>query len=305
MHPEQSCAAVAAVGATLLMRPVTNELFCTKRESMSIVYALVARNQHVLCEHTDKSGNFPTVTRAVLKHLSDHEASHVSSPAPVKSVFPYNEYNFFFLHDDGLTYMCMAEDQVHASVAFMMLSDVKAAFLAQYKQQTKTALAYAMAAFSSTLDTLMKKYDNYKVETPLSQVHQKMERVKMIMIDNVNQLMERGEKIDLLVMRTDKLQQDAMKYEKTAKKLKNVYWWKNMKYWVCLFFLACVLSFVISFLICGIDFSSCGARIESASKDQIGKATGWATGVAGQAKDAVDTAATSVPVPIGVVGGSA
>lgn len=261
---------------------------------MSIVYALVARGQHVLCEHTDKSGNFPTVTRAVLKHLAEHETS---SAATTKSVFPYNEYNFFFLHDDGLTYMCMAEDRVHASVAFMMLSDAKAAFLAQYKQQARTALAYAMAAFSGALDALMKKYDNYKVETPLSQVRQKMERVKMLMIDNVNQLMERGEKIDLLVMRTDKLQQDAMKYEKTAKKLKNVYWWKNMKYWVCLLVLAVVLGFVVSFLICGIDFSSCGARIESASKDQLAKATGWAGGVA-------DAAATSIPSPTGVVGGS-
>lgn len=152
---------------------------------MSIVYALVARGQQVLCEHTDKSGNFPTVTRAVLKHLADHEAG--GAPTTVKSVFPYHNYNFFFLHEDGITYMCMAEDQVHASVAFMMLSDVKAAFLAQYKHQAHTALAYAMAAFSASLDGLMKKYDNYKVETPLSQVRQKMERVKMIMIDNVNQ----------------------------------------------------------------------------------------------------------------------
>lgn len=155
---------------------------------MSIVYALVARNQHVLCEHTEKTGNFPTVTRAVLKHLSDHESANIASATTVKSVFPYNDFNFFFLHDDGLTYMCMAEDKVAASVAFMMLTDVKTAFLGQYKTQAHTALAYAMAAFSSTLDTLMKKYDNYKVETPLSQVRQKMERVKMLMIDNVNQV---------------------------------------------------------------------------------------------------------------------
>lgn len=105
--------------------------------------------------------------------------------------------------------------------------------------------------------------------------------------------MERGEKIDLLVMRTDKLQQDAMKYEKTAKKLKNVYWWKNMKYWVCIIFCACLLGFIISFLICGIDYSSCGARIESASKDQLNKAGNWAGGIANKAKEAGTAAANA------------
>ncbi|KAG7398839.1 Vesicle-associated membrane protein [Phytophthora boehmeriae] len=189
---------------------------------MSIVYTLVARQQSVLCEHTDQSGNFPTVTRAVLKHLAQHEPTAAS-----KSVFPYNEFNFFFLHDDGITYMCMAEERVHANVAFMMLAEMQKAFLERFRQQAQTALAYAMSSFNSTLDALMKKYDNYKVETPMSQVRQKMERVKTLMIDNVNQLMERGEKIELLVTRTNKLQQDAMKYEKSAKKLKNAYWWLN------------------------------------------------------------------------------
>lgn len=117
--------------------------------------------------------------------------------------------------------------------------------------------------------------------------------------------MERGEKIDLLVMRTDKLQQDAMKYEKTAKKLKNVYWWKNMKYWVCLLFLACVLSFVISFLICGIDFSSCGARIESAANDQLDKAGGVIGSTADKAKSAATSAKASGEVAANKVGATA
>jgi hypothetical protein len=153
---------------------------------MSIVYTLVARQQSVLCEHTDQSGNFPTVTRAVLKHLVQHEPN-ASAPAS-KSVFPYNEFNFFFLHDDGITYMCMAEERVHANVAFMMLAELQTLFIAKYKQQAHTALAYAMTSFNPTLDTLMKKYDNYKLETPMSQVRQKMERVKTLMIENVNQV---------------------------------------------------------------------------------------------------------------------
>ncbi|KAE8911144.1 hypothetical protein PF005_g9094 [Phytophthora fragariae] len=256
---------------------------------MSIVYTLVARQQSVLCEHTDQSGNFPTVTRAVLKHLAQHEPSASSSAS--KSVFPYNEFNFFFLHDDGITYMCMAEERVHANVAFMMLAEVQTTFLAKYKLQAQTALAYAMTSFNPTLDALMKKYDNYKLETPMSQVRQKMERVKTLMIENVNQLMERGEKIELLVTRTTKLQQDAMKYEKSAKKLKNAYWWMNVKYWIYGTLALAALALVVTFMVCGTDLSSCATRVGNKAGDGINKIADTASGAA---TDAANKASTGI-----------
>lgn len=134
---------------------------------MSIVYALIARQQSVLCEYTDKSGNFPTVTRVVLKHIAQQSAD---AAAESRSVFPYNEFNFFFLHDDGLTYMCMAEEPVQTNVAFAMLAELKAAFVEHYGERGKTAIAFGMMPFAPTLESLMKKYDNFKIETPLAQV---------------------------------------------------------------------------------------------------------------------------------------
>lgn len=236
---------------------------------MSVVYALVARQQHVLCEHTEgaSSGNFPTVTRAVLRHLADQESSCTSVPS--RSVFPYNEFNFFFLHDDGLTYLCMAEERVHANVAFLMLTDMKDRFVTKYGTKGKTAIAYAMSPFASEIRELMKKYDNYKIETPLSQLRQKMEHVKIVMIENVNQLMERGEKIDLLVVRTDKLRQESARYQRVTKEVRRMYCWENLKYMVILFLCVCLLLFIITFMVCGIDFSSCGRRIGEKAKGMI------------------------------------
>ncbi|OWZ24491.1 Vesicle-associated membrane protein [Phytophthora megakarya] len=270
---------------------------------MSIVYTLVARQQSVLCEHTDQSGNFPTVTRTVLKHLSQHEPS--TSARASKSVFPYNEYNFFFLHDDGITYMCMAEERVHANVAFMMLAEMQTLFQAKYNQQAQTALAYAMASFNPTLDSLMKKYDNYKLETPMSQVRQKMERVKTLMIENVNQLMERGEKIELLVTRTTKLQQDAMKYEKSAKKLRNAFWWMNVKYWIYTALALAVLALVATFMICGTDLSSCASRVGHKAEAGIDKVASKAVGVAADAADkaAATTSGVATQTSTGITGG--
>lgn len=141
---------------------------CACFSVMSIVYALIARQQSVLCEYTDKSGNFPTVTRVMLKHIA---AQQLTGETPEsKSVFPYNDFNFFFLHDDGLAYMCMAEERVQTNVAFSLLVELKTAFVAQYGAQGKSAIAFGMMPFVPTLEGLMKKYDNFKIETPLTQV---------------------------------------------------------------------------------------------------------------------------------------
>lgn len=83
--------------------------------------------------------------------------------------------------------------------------------------------------------------------------------------------MQRGEKIDLLVERTDKLQQDALKYEKTATKLKNVYWWKNMKYAIILSMLVCLLAIILTFWVCGTDLSSCGSKLQDSASSTVSK----------------------------------
>lgn len=115
--------------------------------------------------------------------------------------------------------------------------------------------------------------------------------------------MDRGEKIDLLVMRTDKLQQDALKYEKTAKKVKNVYWWKNFKYRVLIAAGLCLLAFVLSFMICGIDYSSCATRVGDSAGGELDKLGKWSKSKANKAAAGVSGATVSVSG--GVVKGNA
>lgn len=130
---------------------------------MSIVYALVSRDQQVLCEYTEQTGNFPTVTRVVLQQIAQKTEA--------RGVERYDDaFNFVFLRHDTLTFVCLAESQVHVDVALMMLKEVQNEFLSQYEEQAKTARAFSLKDFDSTLASLMKKYDNYKIDTRLAQV---------------------------------------------------------------------------------------------------------------------------------------
>ncbi len=50
------------------------------------------------------------------------------------------------------------------------------------------------------------------------------------MVQNIEKVLARGEKIELLVDKSDALNRSAAKFEKSSNKLKNQMWWRNGEY---------------------------------------------------------------------------
>jgi hypothetical protein len=132
---------------------------------MPIIYSLVARQQNVLCEYTEGSGNFMTYARAVLRDVD--ERNH---PTDTRNVFTVDGHNFFYYTFDGLIYLCMCDESFQSNVAYAMLMETKDEFLSRYGQKGKTAIAFSMKGFESQLKTLMIKYDSMKIDTKITQV---------------------------------------------------------------------------------------------------------------------------------------
>lgn len=221
---------------------------------MSIVYALVARQQTVLCEFTEAGGNFPTITRVVLRKISRNE----TSPTANRCTFAYDNHRFHFLLHDELIYLCMTDADIKTNIIFSMLEDMKKEFLKQYGDRGQTAIAYAMSNFSHTLKTLIEKYENTATAgDQFDQVSNKMNSVKNVMVENINKVLERGEKLDILVDKTNNLQHEAFKFEETATRLKRVMWWKNTKLMIAIIALVLVLIWLIISLACGFTFQTC------------------------------------------------
>lgn len=123
---------------------------------MPIIYSLIARDQLILAEYTSTSGNFQAVTRRILEKIP---------PKDCKMSYVYDRFDYIFcklllislLHwsgpdrhifhimlVDGLTYLCMADEEFGRRVPFTFLEDIKNRFSATYGDKGKTALAYAM-----------------------------------------------------------------------------------------------------------------------------------------------------------------
>lgn len=61
------------------------------------------------------------------------------------------------------------------------------------------------------------------------QVQKEVDDVVGIMHENINKVMDRGEKLDSLQTKTEDLQQGALQFKRGASRVRKQMWWKNMK----------------------------------------------------------------------------
>jgi vesicle-associated membrane protein 7 len=210
---------------------------------MSIIYGLVARGSVILAEHTSSSGNFTQVTQAILEKIPPNNS---------KLTYVYDRYLFHYICEDGLTYMCMADDAFERRISFAFLQDIKEKFLAKYsKERANTALPYGMGEFAKVIEKQMDYYSNNPNVDKIKKVHGEVEQVKDVMALNIERVLERGERIELLVDKTDNLNQQAFAFRKRSTALRRSMWWKNTK-------LMILLGFVIILLIYFVVGSACG-----------------------------------------------
>jgi len=222
-----------------------------------IIYALVARGQNVLAEYTERQGNFEQVTRRLLNKID------VSKNTSMSYVYPKEAYAFHYLVDDGIIYLCMADESFGRRVPFQFLYDMKQRFKSSFEGQAKTAVAYAFNAdFQGVIRRLIEKANNPKSEyrntdSKITEINEEIANTKNTVMESIDKVLDRGDRIDLLVEKSDKLTEEAVHFNKHAKKLKHRMFWKNLRMSLLLFFIVAVLLYIILGLICGFDFKKC------------------------------------------------
>ncbi|RHY04763.1 hypothetical protein DYB25_000667 [Aphanomyces astaci] len=197
---------------------------------------MIARDLAVLCEYTEEPVDTEPAkfAHAVLRDIVDK-----AHPTETRNVFTMGKRVYYYYLFDGLTYICMCDETFQREAAYAMLEETKNEFLSRSGHRSKTP-----KDFAPHLHAIMTKYENVKIRTK---------------IDVVN-LLERGVKMNDLVTKTEKLHHDALVFQQSSTKLKNVLWWKNIKYQLLALVLFAVLMWIGASWICGWDMSSCGSN---------------------------------------------
>lgn len=129
---------------------------------------------------------------------------------------------------------------------------------------------YGAADFNNQLKSLMVSFGTTQSgkQDALTNVQQDIENVRGIMTDNIERVLERGERIDLLVDKTDRLGVGAHDFRVRSRGLKRRMWWKNVK-------LMALLTVVIIFLIYLFVGFGCGLPGEFSPFDNVSGMGGW------------------------------
>ena len=92
---------------------------------------------------------------------------------------------------------------------------------------------------------------NPEAVSKVSAVQQQVSQVKEIMMDNIEKVLDRGEKIELLVDKSDALRFEAANFHKTGRALRRNLWCQNMKIKVACGLIIFALLLTLIFTLCG------------------------------------------------------
>lgn len=244
---------------------------------MPLLYTSVSINNTILVEYTtpNTTGNFISVANNVLKKLhtsagsstvAGDRAKLLSADQQTKNTYVYDNYMFHIVQQysgsDRLILLCMSTLQYNTTVAYKYLNELQQNLLKQYEIIDLVQFnAYALQSlFEHTIETTQSQYNTTYGNTgdsKLQSINAQVDSVKNVMIENIDSVLARGDKIELLVTKTDMLSEESLKFKKQSKKLKLNYFMKNIRAWVAIALIVLALVYVIVASQCGITLSQC------------------------------------------------
>lgn len=210
----------------------------------ALIYSFVARGTVVLAEYTEFTGNFTSIAAQCLQKL----------PAS-NNKFTYNcdGHTFNYLVENGFTYCVVAAESAGRQLPIAFLERMKDDFNKRYGGgKASTA---GPNALNKEFGPKLKEHMKYCIEHPeeinkLAKVKAQVSEVKGVMMENIEKVLERGEKIELLVDKTDNLRSQAQDFKKQGTKVKRKMWIQNMKMKLIVAGIIIALILVIILSIC-------------------------------------------------------
>ncbi|KNC54639.1 vesicle-associated membrane protein 714 [Thecamonas trahens ATCC 50062] len=213
---------------------------------MPIFYSLVARDTTVLAEHAE-SGAPADVARTAGDILAGVDVSRGNLQSYSKGEFMYH-----YSRTEALTFLCAASADMDRRLAFGFLSDIAKRWGQEFGREGDRAAPYGMNdRFRGVLRQRMDYFSYDPNADSIKRVKSQVDEVRGIMVQNIDKVLDRGQKIEVLVDKTERLDTTSFKYKKSAVQLKRKMWWQDKK-WCCILILLCfVIVYVILAFACG------------------------------------------------------
>jgi vesicle-associated membrane protein 7 len=203
---------------------------------MEILYAAVVfkNNQKILADHSSVSGNFREVVKSILDQLD----------LTTTRLYVYDGYLIGYSVDNTYVYVCLCKREINQSKVTGFLASVRTLWNSREIER---------ADFPDQLKAKMDNYNNVKI----LQLQDQIEETRAIMADNIDHVIRRGEKLEVLIDKTEELENSALLFKKKTTKLK---WHMCLENYKMMAILVLIVILVLYFLLaaaCGFDMNKC------------------------------------------------
>jgi vesicle-associated membrane protein 7 len=203
----------------------------------------VANKDVILADYGSKQGAYTQVVKRILEQIP---------PQDNKMSYSFEKLYFHYVVSEGLTYLCIADEAFGRRIPFAYLDDIRGRFKSTYGDRGRSTIPHAMQSdFSRILQKQMEYYSNNENADRIIQLRRDLQDVKDIMVSNIDKILDRGQKIDILVDKTENLTSTSAVFKKKAVELKRVMWWKNAKLMILVVVVILIIIYVIIAIACG------------------------------------------------------
>eukprot|EP00658_Telonema_sp_P-2_P070495 TRINITY_DN59988_c0_g1_i2.p1 TRINITY_DN59988_c0_g1~~TRINITY_DN59988_c0_g1_i2.p1 ORF type:complete len:233 (+),score=59.11 TRINITY_DN59988_c0_g1_i2:212-910(+) len=231
---------------------------------MPSLLTIVAVKCRVLVDHFDGTyancapGHLDAVAKKVLAKLG-------SGGGEARASWTVDAHVVHTLHGKAgeFVYLTITSQDVSKAVAFKFLERLEQRFESmfpsgqQLPEQWRVAMEAKpmMEALMTNLNTTAKPSD------PKAQVVKAaVDEAKDVMINNIEKVIDRGEKVDSLLGKSSDLAVSSSSFKSSARAASRAMWWQNMKQKVYLAGFALGGIVVLVLLVCGPTLASCRSR---------------------------------------------
>ncbi|KAH7097283.1 vesicle-associated membrane protein [Auriculariales sp. MPI-PUGE-AT-0066] len=216
---------------------------------MSLIISTVSRGADILASHTTGRRDFSNAVTTILGKIPPNDS---------KLTYVWEQYLIHYVSQGGTTYLVLADEAAGRRLPFAYLAELQRSFTSSYDASyISSAPSSSFHDFESRLAELMKRYNENPPEDALQTARNELDQVKDIMVHNVEQILSRGERIELLVDKTDHLSGQAYAFRRGARTVRRQQFWRNQKILAIGIFAGLFFFYILVAQFCGVGLNHC------------------------------------------------
>ncbi|PNW84222.1 hypothetical protein CHLRE_04g225850v5 [Chlamydomonas reinhardtii] len=212
---------------------------------MPLVYSCISLLHGVtLAEYAAFAGNFGAVAKEYLARTTGEG----------KLSYAVDGHTFTVLCRGGFVFLVAADEATGKTIPSAFVDKVADEFTSKYADKAAGLAGKEgglQSSFGKQLKSTMEHATQYPEEySKVASVQKKVDEVKGIMTENIDKVLARGEKLELLTDKTENLMFESDRFVRTGRALRRRMWMQNCKMKIVVALAVILLAVVIFLLVC-------------------------------------------------------